>query len=126
MPRVCDARVIASSEATNWDQIPDPASWAVDEDAAYERVLAQLQSEDDLGSPGGLERDYQQSGVFFVYRVDAFVEDGGTLYQRRRWVDRGKTGLDGLPWRYFRTDQLVAVSGARATLFDDLGAQYGG
>ena len=38
--KYCDARVIASSEATNWDQIPDPASWAVDEDAAYVHICS--------------------------------------------------------------------------------------
>ncbi len=33
--RLCDARLIASSEDTNFDRIPHPASWQVDDSAAY-------------------------------------------------------------------------------------------
>ena len=38
--RYSDARVIATSEATNFDRIPEPSTWAVDADAAYLHICS--------------------------------------------------------------------------------------
>ncbi len=38
--KFCDARVSATSEASNFDRIPDPATWQVDDDAAYLHICS--------------------------------------------------------------------------------------
>jgi hypothetical protein len=45
-----------------------------------------------------------------IVRIDALVEVDGTVYRRRRWVDRQVPGADGLPWRFVRTEAVVAAS----------------
>jgi phosphoserine aminotransferase len=38
--KYCDARIIATSEASNYDRIPERSGWAVDDDAAYVHICS--------------------------------------------------------------------------------------
>ena len=112
----------------DWNSAPATVLRAlgdIDEASAYELMLARLDALDDSLPPEEFMA-YQQSMQSSIYRVDALVQGDSTVYQRRRWVDRGRSGFDGLPWIYLRTDDLIAASGMSARLYGDVEALHGG
>jgi len=71
--------------------------------------------QDRLVAPSDIDLSYQEARVKSSYRVDALVEHGGSVFSRRRWVNRDSPGTDGLPWSFFRTEALrvnAAMAGA--------------
>lgn len=94
----------------------------LDEEDALDMVRMRAESDDLSSIPSALPQDFQQSASNSVYRVDAFVRMDGTLYQRRRWVDR-VGGAYGLPWRYFRTDAMTVSRGRGGALASWTGAE---
>ena len=56
---------------------------------------------------------FQGSPALDSYRVDAVVEVDGTVYRRRRWVDKSVKGGDGLPWHFFRNDPVLVAAAPR-------------
>tara|TARA_B100001540_G_scaffold178981_1_gene157823 strand:- start:2274 stop:3209 length:936 start_codon:yes stop_codon:yes gene_type:complete len=59
--------------------------------------------------PSELDLRYQEAGNLALYRVDAIVPVGEERFLRRRWVERGRSGADDLPWRFFRTEAVRAA-----------------
>jgi hypothetical protein len=103
----------------DWNQAPAAVLQVLgemQEEEALELALSRLESPEENELPNEFALEFQESGVLPIYRVDAMVEFDNHVYQRRRWVDRSKTGLDGLPWSYFRTDELIVAGGAQASL----------
>jgi len=81
-----------------------------DEESAL--ALAQsrvLDSQGDASIPSGMNMLFQEEQPLPIFRVDALVNVDGMNYQRRRWVDRGQSGADGLPWRFFRTEPVTVL-----------------
>jgi len=63
-----------------------------------------------VGLPEAIDPAFFGSDTLPGYRVDAVVNLDDSTYMRRRGVDRSRTGLDGLPWHFFRTEPMIAVS----------------
>ena len=86
----------------------------MDAASAQELVDARLrdQVEGQLApvAPEGLDLSFQAESQLPAYRVDAEVVLDGTVFHRRRWVDREQAGSDGLPWSFFRTEALRVLS----------------
>lgn len=74
--------------------------------------IAQRDAGEDAAAPAELNLAFQQRDGLPLYRVDAIVVIGGQSFLRRRWVERGARGADRLPWSFFRTEPMRAVSGA--------------
>lgn len=89
-------------------------------DAELAQQLAASRSSDQadgLVAPDGLDLSFQEATQLSSYRIDAVVELDGSVFNRRRWVDRDRPGSDGLPWSFFRTEALrVMPSGAEEEL----------
>ena len=69
---------------------------------------------------------FQESTALSSFRVDALVKLDETVFLRRRWVDRSTVGVDGLPWRYFRTEAVRVISHAKSDSLADLEADHAG
>tara|TARA_R110000823_G_scaffold295738_5_gene415660 strand:+ start:42152 stop:43042 length:891 start_codon:yes stop_codon:yes gene_type:complete len=74
------------------------------------REIAQRDVEETT-APAEFDLAFQQSDDLASYRVDAVVATGGQTFLRRRWVERGASGADRLPWRFFRSEPVRAVGG---------------
>ena len=85
-------------------------------DAESAQELAASRSSDKvdgLVAPEDIDLSFQEAAQLSSYRIDAMVELDGSVFNRRRWVDRARPGSDGLPWSFFRTEALrVMPSGA--------------
>ncbi len=90
----------------------------MDAESAQRLAASQFSDQaDGLVAPAGLDLSFQEATQLSSYRVDAMVELDGSVFNRRRWVDRDRSGSDGLPWSFFRTEALrVMPSGAGAEL----------
>lgn len=64
-----------------------------------------------LGIPEDIDPALLGEGGSPVYRIDALVAIDETTFKRRRWVNKSRTGADGLPWHFFRTEAIAAVTG---------------
>ena len=63
-------------------------------------------------APAELDLSFQEDGNLALFRVDAVVSVGDERFLRRRWVERGRSGADDLPWRFFRSEAVRAAGGA--------------
>ncbi|WP_409524917.1 general secretion pathway protein GspK [Nitrincola sp. MINF-07-Sa-05] len=73
-------------------------------------VNARQQAPFDEAGIAGLPADFLMPATVPIYRLDAWVSfPDGRVYQRRRWGDFNMAGLDGLPWRFLRTEPVTAV-----------------
>jgi general secretion pathway protein K len=82
----------------------------MDEDAAKE--LAEMRINDTaegLVAPQEMDLSFQQASALSSYRIDALVELDGSVFNRRRWVNRTRPGSDGLPWSFFRTEAVSVM-----------------
>ena len=77
-------------------------------------------------APDSIDLNYQVEGEVSSFRVDAVVMHNGAAYDRRRWVDRERSGSDGLPWSFFRTEALRVQSSTGFEDFDDEEDAYAG
>ncbi len=66
---------------------------------------------EESSAPAEFDLAFQQRDELAAYRADAMVEANGQVFLRRRWVERGASGADRLPWRFFRSEPVRAVSG---------------
>jgi len=81
-----------------------------DEESAIELAHSRaLDSQADVSVPSGMNTLFQEEQPLAIFRIDALVKVDGMNYQRRRWVDRGQSGADGLPWRFFRTEPVTVL-----------------
>jgi general secretion pathway protein K len=82
-------------------------------------VLAALGLGDDEGdlqpTPGEREGALSSAGsggrlpTRGLFRVDAWVQDGGSTWLRRRWVEFGRTAKGEMPWQFNRTEPVRLV-----------------
>lgn len=98
-------------------------------DAESAQALAESRmsdAEDALVAPSDMDLTFQEARATSSYRIDAIVELGGSIFNRRRWVSTDHTGSDGLPWSFFRTEALRVVSDSSGTeLLMEEGASAG-
>jgi hypothetical protein len=79
----------------------------MDEGAA--RELAEMRINDiaeGLVAPQEMDLSFQEASELLSYRIDAVVKIDGSVFNRRRWVNRTRPGSDGLPWSFFRTEAV--------------------
>jgi type II secretory pathway component PulK len=78
-----------------------------DAESAQALVEARVSDEQEgLVAPSDMDLRFQEASITTAYRIDAMVEVDGSVFNRRRWVDTGRPGQDGLPWSFFRTEAL--------------------
>lgn len=63
-----------------------------------------------IGIPESIDPSFLSQTTLPGFRVDAIVSVDETSFLRRRWVDRLRSGTDGLPWHFFRTEAARAIS----------------
>lgn len=79
-------------------------------------------AQEDLVAPSDMDLRFQEASVSTAYRIDAMVEVDGSVFNRRRWVNTGIPGADGLPWNFFHTEALrvlPATAGAEISMAED-------
>ena len=82
-----------------------------DQGAAIE--IARSRDLEDRGRnslPARMNKSFQEVNAMPLYRIDALLAVDGVVYRRRRWVDRGTEGADGLPWSFFRTEAVTVIN----------------
>ena len=62
-----------------------------------------------LASPEAIDPTFMGTDSLPGFRIDAVVTLDDASFLRRRWVDRSRTGPDGLPWHFFRTEPMRGV-----------------
>lgn len=67
-----------------------------------------------MGLPDTIDPSFWGEGSLPTFRADAVVVMDDTNFLRRRWVDRARRGADGLPWHFFHTEAVRAVSSEEA------------
>ena len=83
----------------------------LDEQQSRQLVEARDQEDSPEGiAPAEIDTSFQQSDRLSDYRVDAVVSSGADRFLRRRWVERGRSGRDGLPWSFFRSEPVRSLS----------------
>ena len=124
-----DAVYVSQVEQSGVDWATAPAAvlrvlGGMDAESAQELVASRLSDQADaLVAPEDLDLSFQEATQLSAYRVDAMVELDGSVFNRRRWVDRNRPGSDGLPWTFFRTEALrVVAPGAGPTTGDGVHA----
>jgi general secretion pathway protein K len=92
------------------------------------RLRDQQAAASDVGGtvPVGLDMQFQKEGALPLFRVDALVKLHDGNYRRRRWVDRSKSGSDGLPWSFFRSEALAAINKEERNFLTFVGDTYAG
>ncbi|MFK7974761.1 MAG: hypothetical protein AB8C02_01410 [Halioglobus sp.] len=63
-----------------------------------------------VGIPESIDPAFLSQSSLSSYRADAVIYVDETTFLRRRWVDRVRTGEDGLPWRFYRTEATRALT----------------
>lgn len=112
---VRDAVYVSQRGQSGVDWMSAPASVLrvlgdLDEEQARQLAEARDQEEGAGGiAPAEIDTTFQQSDRLAVYRVDAVVSSGADRLLRRRWVERGRQGRDGLPWRFFRSEPVRSL-----------------
>ena len=103
----------AGQAGVDWVSAPVPvlrALGVVDEEIVMALAEARLTERvEDLVVPEGLDLSFQEVATLSSYRADAMVMLEDTVFLRRRWVSRGGSGVDGLPWRFFRTEAVDVI-----------------
>jgi len=98
----------------DWATAPVPVLrvlGGMDTESAQELAASRLSDNvDGLVAPQDLDLSFQEAAQLSSYRIDAMVELDGSLFNRRRWVDRSQPGSDGLPWTFFRTEALRVIA----------------
>lgn len=65
----------------------------------------------DTGFGFSVNEEHISSRTLPVFRLDAKIRfNDGKTYRRTRWVTIGVEGVNGLPWRFFRTEPVVAIN----------------
>jgi hypothetical protein len=111
-----DAISVSQAEppGVDWAAAPVPVLRVLgnmDTESAQELAASRLSGDvDSLVAPQDLDLSFQVAAQSSSYRVDAMVEVDGSVFNRRRWVDRKQPGSDGLPWSFFRTEALRVVA----------------
>ncbi len=83
----------------------------MDAESAQELAASRASGEvDSLVAPQDIDLSFQEAEQSTAYRLDAMVEVDGSVFNRRRWVDRNQPGSDGLPWTFFRTEALRVMA----------------
>jgi len=63
---------------------------------------------EDSGTGSMINDDYIVAETLSLFRLDAIIKfNDGKIYRRTRWVEMGGVGMDGLPWRFIRTEPAV-------------------
>ena len=100
----------AGQPGVDWVSAPASVLQALgdmDEEAAMDLAESRLTEKvEGLVAPQGIDLGFQETADLSSYRVDALVVFDGSVFRRRRWVDRARSGADGLPWRFFRTEAV--------------------
>jgi len=115
-----DAVAVSQSgqSGVDWAAAPVPVLRALgnmDNVSAQELAASRLSGDvDSLVAPQDLDLSFQQAEQSSAYRLDAMVDVDGSVFNRRRWVDRSRPGSDGLPWTFFRTEALRVVASSEA------------
>jgi general secretion pathway protein K len=118
---VADAVCVSQAQqpGVDWAAAPVPVLRVLgnmDTESAQELAAARASGAvDSLVAPQDLDLSFQVAGQSTSYRLDAMVEVDGSVFDRRRWVDRKKPGIDGLPWTFFRTEALRVVASSVAS-----------
>lgn len=63
-----------------------------------------------IGIPESINPGFLSVTSLPSFRVDAVVAVDETPFLRRRWVNRLRSGEDGLPWHFFRTEAARALA----------------
>jgi hypothetical protein len=83
----------------------------MDVESAQELAASRLSDNvDGLVAPQDIDLSFQEAKQLSSYRIDAMVVLDGSVFNRRRWVDRNQPGSDGLPWTFFRTEALRVIA----------------
>lgn len=112
---VRDAIYVSQRGQSGVDWMSAPASVLralgdLDEQQARQLIEARDQEDGPEGvAPAEIDTSFQQSDRLSDYRVDAVVSSGADRFLRRRWVERGPSGRDGLPWSYFRSEPVRSL-----------------
>ena len=105
----------AGQSGVDWASAPVPvlrALGGLDEAAAREIAQSRVNDKDNMDgqvAPEGIDLSFQQASPLSSYRIDARVELDGSVFNRRRWVDRARTGADGLPWLFVRSEAVRVI-----------------
>ena len=81
-----------------------------DPDRARELVIERAGDSGPMVPPADLDLSHQQQQGSSLYRVDALVQLDEEAFLRRRWVDRRRQGVDGLPWSFFRSEAVQSLN----------------
>lgn len=83
------------------------------ESSAAEALRQQLREGNVEGAslPENLDQSLLGESTLPTFRADARVSIDGSVFLRRRWVERNVRGIDGLPWRVYRTESVRALQG---------------
>ena len=115
---VQDAVYVGQEEQSGVDWMSAPVAvlrglLGGDEAAAQELAEVRVtDKEEGLVAPEGMDLSFQEASIQSSYRMDAVVEHDGSVFNRRRWVDRERSGSDDLPWSFFRTEALRVLPSA--------------
>lgn len=111
-------------DGVDWASAPArvlQALGGISEEEAADIAALREQGDTRLGAaPVELDLAFQERSETANYRVDATVKIGDELYLRRRWVNSRRSGRDGLPWVFFRTEPVRSIAGG-----DAVGAGFG-
>jgi general secretion pathway protein K len=82
----------------------------MDENAAKELADTRINDiTEGFLAPQDIDLSFQEAAELSSYRIDAVVKVDGSVFNRRRWVDRARPGSDGLPWSFFRTEAVTVM-----------------
>lgn len=118
---VADAVCVSQAESAgvDWAAAPVPVLRVLgnmDTASAQELAASRASGADDsMVAPQDIDLSFQVAAQSSSYRVDAMVAVDGSVFNRRRWVDRKQPGIDGLPWTFFRTEALRVVASSVAS-----------
>jgi type II secretory pathway component PulK len=110
-----DSVYVAQQGQAGVDWASAPASvlailYGGDPDRARELIIERTVDSGPAVPPADLDMSYQQQQTSSLYRVDALVQFDGESFLRRRWVDRRRQGGDGLPWSFFRSENMQSLN----------------
>ena len=110
-----DSVYVAQQGQAGVDWASAPASvlailYGGDPDRAREQIIERSGDSGPAVPPADLDLSYQQQQASSLYRVDALVQFDGESFLRRRWVDRRRQGGDGLPWSFFRSENVQSLN----------------
>lgn len=79
-----------------------------------------------IGIPDSVDPVFLSSATLTNYRVDAVILVDDTAFLRRRWVNRARQGVDGLPWHFYHTEAVRALTPDRFEALTSLQVSHAG